>query len=195
MGTQTDMGKSKSNGGTGQTKKSYSGSNVSYGKSGREYKKSSYKPKTYPKSSYSSGGSLRKSSTYVKKAASAYRKSGMSGGQIAACIAAFVIGIIAGLGSFGLITENDRFELVGDKEIKVALGEEFTYREEGARLVSLGRDLSEEVRIETNLEKTEDGYLVDSSKEGIYYIKYTSDDVKYKNTVRVRTIIVGGDAE
>ncbi len=195
MGTQTDTGKSKSNGGTGQTKKSYSGSNVSYGKSGREYKKSSYKPKTYPKSSYSSGGSLRKSSTYVKKAASAYRKSGMSGGQIAACIAAFVIGIIAGLGSFGLITENDRFELVGDKEIKVALGEEFTYREEGARLVSLGRDLSEEVRIETNLEKTEDGYLVDSSKEGIYYIKYTSDDVKYKNTVRVRTIIVGGDAE
>ncbi len=119
----------------------------------------------------------------------------MSGGQIAACIAAFVIGIIAGLGSFALITENDRFELVGDKEIRVSLGEEYVYHEEGATLISFGRDLSEEVKIETNLEKTDDGYIIDSSKEGIYYIKYSSDDVKYKNTLRVRSIIVGGDAE
>ena len=90
-----------------------------------------------------------------------------------------------------LVTEGDRFELLGEKEIHVGIGEEFFYTDEGVKLVSLGRDLSDSVKVETNLKKTDKGYTVDSSRGGVYYIKYTVDDIKYGETVRVRAVIVG----
>lgn len=138
-----------------------------------------------------SDGRSSRSKSSIKAAKTAYRRSGMTVGQFFACVVLLLVGVISGIGTMKLVTEGDRFELLGEKEIHVGIGEEFFYTDEGVKLVSLGRDLSDSVKVETNLKKTDKGYTVDSSRGGVYYIKYTVDDIKYGETVRVRSVIVG----
>ncbi len=139
----------------------------------------------------SAGGRSSQSKNSINTVKTVYRRSGMSVGQFFACVILLLVGVISGIGCMKLVTEGDRFELLGEKEIHVGIGEEFFYTDEGVKLVSLGRDLSDSVKVETNLKKTDKGYTVDSSRGGVYYIKYTVDDIKYGETVRVRAVIVG----
>ena len=86
-------------------------------------------------------------------------------------------------GFFGMqaIAKNDVFEIVGKQTITLQVGEE--YIEEGAKAVCFGQDMSEDVKIEVDPS-------FDIDKEGVYYIKYTIDNIRFKEIVRYRYVIV-----
>ncbi len=111
------------------------------------------------------------------------------------CVAALVIGIAAGAFAYIKMSENDRFELIGDKEYTILVGEDFTYSEEGAVAIALGRDVSGTLSAVTDIPKDENGaYKIDTSAEGVYKIVYTVDSLKYKNIERIRVFrVVGGE--
>lgn len=75
---------------------------------------------------------------------------------------------------------NDKFEIVGDKTITMVLGDQ-PYQDEGAVAISFGRDISDKIVAEEN---------IDYSVAGRYYIKYSVDDIRYKDIYRYRTIII-----
>ncbi len=110
------------------------------------------------------------------------------------CILALTVGFGAGIGAYGFICRDDCFYVIGKKEIAVPLGEDFLYNDKGAMVVEFGQDISEKVKVETNLTDLGDGiYTVDTSVSGRYYIRYTVDTPKYGNVCRIRTFVVGGD--
>lgn len=89
------------------------------------------------------------------------------------------IGGVAGFFTAKYVTRNDIFEIIGEKTITLSLGQ--TYQDEGARAISFGRDISSKIVTESD---------VDYSKEGTYYIKYTVEDIRYRNIERYRTIVI-----
>lgn len=91
----------------------------------------------------------------------------------------FVVGVLGGVGGYYFLSKNDEFLLVGEKEITIALNSE--YVEQGVKVISFGKDKSKEVSITGE---------VDVTKPGKYTITYTSNDIKFKNVKRVRTITV-----
>lgn len=102
----------------------------------------------------------------------------------------FVIGALAGGLVCGMISQNDTFELVGEKSVVINLSNADTYVEEGVKIVSLGRDLSQDVIVEGEIEKDTNGnYIV-----GTYTITYTVEDFKYGEYSIYRVInVVGGE--
>lgn len=83
------------------------------------------------------------------------------------------------------ITRDDVFEVIGDKEVTIFVGE--IYEDEGARAISFGRDITDKIVAENT---------VDNQTAGRYYIKYTVDDIRYKDVARYRVVIVvDGNAE
>ena len=82
------------------------------------------------------------------------------------------------------LTKNDTFELIGDKNITLEINE--TYTEQGVKIISFGKDLKNEVKIESNL---------DTSKEGVYTIIYTINSSRYKNIKRVRYITIANGSD
>lgn len=94
-----------------------------------------------------------------------------------------IIGIIAGVLVFSRLTENDKFVLNGDKEIRLAVGEDF--EDPGATVISFGRDISAEVIVAGERD------LFDPTVEGVYQFLYTVEDVRWGNYQLVRTVIVG----
>ena len=120
------------------------------------------------------------------------------GGWIAIAITlgvAVVSGVLVGK----LITKNDCFVLAGQKDYILEVGESgstYTYTEEGFKVVSFGKDLSDRVTIKTNMTKNIDGsYTIDTSEEGDYYLIYEVDSLKYGKIKRVRTFTVGVEDE
>lgn len=110
------------------------------------------------------------------------------------CILALAAGLAAGIGAYRLVCENDLFELRGEKEYSVSVGEPLEYKEEGVKAVAFGKDVSDTVKTETNMTQLSDGtYTVDTSVPGRYYIKYTSDSAKYTEVCRIRTFVVRGE--
>ena len=105
-----------------------------------------------------------------------------------------IIGGAIGAGVCWFITRDDCFEIIGKEEITLTLkeeGEEFgqynSYIDEGVKVVSFGRDVSDKVYIETDLKKSEDGtYYADEI--GTYYIIYKVDDIKYGKIFTVKRI-------
>lgn len=93
----------------------------------------------------------------------------------------FVVGAVAGVIASRKLTENDKFELIGPKEIRLALNEE--YVEQGAQVISFGRDVSEKVIATSD--------SVDVSKDGVYYVVYTVEDLRWGDFQLVRTVVVG----
>ena len=83
-----------------------------------------------------------------------------------------------------VLTKDDIFEVIGDKTITLTLGER--YEDEGAIAIAFGKDVSSEIKVETN---------VDYEKEGTYYIRYTVDNIRYLNIERYRTIIIEAPSE
>ena len=105
----------------------------------------------------------------------------------------FIIGFTAGYFGGEYLCVNDCFALNGETHITVKQGTAYTYYEEGATVISLGRDLSSEVIIETDLTPTENGtYPIDTSVEQTYTITYTVDDFRYGSVKKIRFITVTG---
>ena len=100
------------------------------------------------------------------------------------------------IGYFGgeYLCANDHFTLNGETHIVIEQGTEYTYFEEGATVISLGRDISSEVMVETDLTATENGtYPIDTSVEKVYTITYTVDDFRYGSVKKIRFItVIGG---
>ena len=84
------------------------------------------------------------------------------------------------------MTKDDRFVLNGEKEITLAVGE--VYEEQGAEVISFGRDISENVVIS--------GDTVDETTEGVYQIVYSVEDLRWGEYQLVRVVTVGdGDPD
>lgn len=96
-----------------------------------------------------------------------------------AIIIALILSAVGGFFTFNQIVKNDCFALIGDKEITLTVGQE--YIEQGATLVSFGRDKSSSVKTSST---------VDTTVAGEYYVKYTSDDFRFKNVCIYRYVIV-----
>lgn len=94
-----------------------------------------------------------------------------------------IIGIVAGFFTYKVITKEDKFQLIGDKEITINVGD--TYEEKGITIIAFGKDISNKVVITGT---------VDTTTEGTYNIVYTVDNFKYKDVKRIRTInVVSGN--
>ena len=110
---------------------------------------------------------------------------------------ALILGVAAGAFACAFICRNDCFELKGKSEYVIELGDEgssTTFVDKGATVVSMGKDISRKVKVSTNLKEVGDGeYLIDTSKEGTYYIVYSVDDERFADVKRVRTFKVGGN--
>ena len=104
------------------------------------------------------------------------------------------IGFATGYWGGKYLCANDCFTLNGKTHITVKQGTAYTYYEEGATIVSFGRDISSELIIETDLTATENGtYPIDTSTERTYTITYTVDDLRYRSVKKVRFITVTGE--
>ena len=111
------------------------------------------------------------------------------------CIFALAAGLVAGAYGYEYICRDDCFELRGKKEVKVMLdAADFVYYDDGVRIIEFGKNISNQVNVETNMTKVARGeYTVDTSIPGKYYIKYTVDSPKYGEVCRIRTVVVGGE--
>ena len=94
-----------------------------------------------------------------------------------------LVGIAAGVAACVFITRNDKFELNGEKEVRIAVGGSFS--DPGATVFSFGRDLSESVQVGG------DYTSFDPTVEGVYQFVYTVDDFRWGDYQLVRTVIVG----
>ena len=86
---------------------------------------------------------------------------------------------VGGFFTAKVLTQNDTFEIIGEQTIYLQVGE--TYQDEGAKVISFGRDLSDQVKSENT---------VDTSVAGDYYIKYTVEDIRFGNVCRYRYVVV-----
>lgn len=96
-----------------------------------------------------------------------------------------IIGIGAGFGTYMFICKNDCFDLIGKDEITLTVDE--VYVENGVKIISLGKDISDQVLVETNLSKNEKGEYY-SEEIGTYYIKYYVKDLKYGTIFKVEKV-------
>ena len=102
----------------------------------------------------------------------------------------FVICVVGGYFVAKYLTQNDVFEIIGEKRIEIMVGQ--TYQDEGARAISFGKDISDKVKSEST---------VNNEVADTYYIKYTVDDIRYRGVERHRIVVVidpsieGGDNE
>ncbi len=127
------------------------------------------------------GGKSNKKNS--KKAKKQLKK--LSFGAVMIALLLLVIGAVSGFFGVKILTKNDCFILNGNDEITLQLGE--TYLDEGANIVSFGKDVSEDVTIETNLKLDSNGkYFAES--EGTYYMIYKSNNFKYGTLFKVQKI-------
>lgn len=92
----------------------------------------------------------------------------------------FIIGGVGGFFTFNYLTKDDKFEIIGDKEITLHVGEE--YVEKGAIVISFGKDESAKIEIDKS--------NLNINEVGNYYIKYTASDYRFKGKVIYRYIEV-----
>lgn len=105
-----------------------------------------------------------------------------------------IIGGAIGVGACWIISRDDCFTIIGNDEITLTLraeGEDIninnSYYDEGVKVVSFGRDVSDKVSITTDLKQNQDGsYYADEI--GTYYIIYKVDDIKYGKIFTVQRI-------
>ena len=120
-------------------------------------------------------------------------------GGVVAILVALAVSIVGGVATEKLVTKNDCFALVGEKEYVIEVGDQnssYTYSEEGFKVISFGKDMSDKVTVTTNMTRNDNGtYSIDTSEEGDYYIMYTVDSLKYGKIKRVRTFTVGASNE
>jgi len=105
-----------------------------------------------------------------------------------------LIGVAIGASVCWTLTRDDCFVIIGNDEITLTLraeGEEInsrnSYTDEGVKVVSFGRDVSDKVYIKTDLKRNEDGSFT-ADEIGTYYIIYKVDDIKYDKIFTVQRI-------
>ena len=110
------------------------------------------------------------------------------------------IGVAVGYFACTALTKNDGFSLKGEKAAVYTVGDgggSVTLKEDGWTLTALGRDAAESVSIETDLQKTDGGYVVPTDEPGIYRIVYRPTHFLFSKYSLVRTVTVnaaeGGD--
>ncbi len=123
----------------------------------------------------------------AKNGAKAVQKVGKNaGGKTILIVAIFlVVGILLGAGVWWLVCKDDCFELVGQEEVVLTLDE--VYVDEGVRVVAFGKDESENITIETNLQMDENGNF-SSGEVGTFYITYKSECFKYGTLFKVQKV-------
>ena len=67
---------------------------------------------------------------------------------------------------------------MGEQTITLNVGEEFV--DEGVNIVAFGKDISDSVKVENNINNT---------VAGRYYVKYTVDNLRYNGVVKYRYVI------
>ena len=115
-------------------------------------------------------------------------------------IVALAIGVAVGYFACTALTKNDGFSLKGEKAVIFTVGDgdgSVTLQEDGWTLTALGRDAAESVSVETDLQKTDGGYVVPTDEPGIYRIVYRPTHFLFSKYSLVRTVTVnaaeGGD--
>lgn len=105
-----------------------------------------------------------------------------------------LIGAAIGVGVGFILSRDDCFEMIGKDEITLTLkedGEEISsknsYYDEGVKIISFGRDISNKAYIKTDLKQNKDGsYYADEA--GTYYIIYQVNDIKYGKLFTIQRI-------
>ena len=109
-----------------------------------------------------------------------------------------IIGGAIGVGACWFVCRDDCFTIIGKDEFTLPMttlenvNGEFvevptSYVDEGVKIVSFGRDISDEVYIETDLKQNPDGsYYAD--EVGTYYMIYKTNDIKYGKIFTVERI-------
>lgn len=113
-------------------------------------------------------------------------------GYLAIAAICLVIGLAVG-GWFAMSsTANDSFTLNGEKNNTVKVGETLSYTDEGITCISMGKDISSCVEINTNMTRSEDGktFTGDTSAECEYFIEYKITEGRFKGLSRVRIFTV-----
>ena len=124
--------------------------------------------------------SIKKSGKTAKSTAKSFGKS-----TTVIIVLFLIIGIGLGIGAGFYISRNDCFEIIGADELTLTIGE--NYYDEGCKVISLGKDVSNDIEIETDLTVNLDGSLTgDETKT--YYILYKSNDIKYGKIFTVTKI-------
>ena len=88
-------------------------------------------------------------------------------------------GAVGGFFGAKLLIKNDKFEINGDQEVVLEVGD--YYVEKGATIISFGRDISKQVKIDST---------VDTTQAGQYYVKYTVEDIRFGEIERYRYVTV-----
>lgn len=97
-----------------------------------------------------------------------------------------IMGIGVGVGAFYFVGRNDCFELIGEDYVVLELGEK--YIDQGVKVISLGKDISSKVVVETDgLIDNGDGSFSATSADR-YAIIYKSNDIKYGKLFTVQRI-------
>lgn len=95
-----------------------------------------------------------------------------------------IAGAAAGIIVSRELTKNDKFELLGEKQLTLAIGE--SYEEPGVKIISFGKDISDKAVCGGDFES-----MGQTPAEGIYQIVYTVEDFRWGDYQLVRTVIVG----
>lgn len=120
-------------------------------------------------------------------------------------VLALLVGLAAGAFACITVSKNDRFLLAGSSAVSIDVsrdGTPFLYAEEGVEAVCFGRDVSDKLTVDTQLQRDAEGrYIIPTDKEGIYTITYTVDCVKFGERApngvikRIRTFTVTATEE
>ena len=121
----------------------------------------------------------RKRSSVSKTAEQAVKKSHPA--TVILTIVFLIVGIAAGVLVSSQITKNDKFILNGEKTVQMEVGGAFV--DEGATVISFGRDISSDVQVS--------GDELNADVEGVYQLVYTVDDLRWGDYRLVRVVVVG----
>ena len=124
---------------------------------------------------------MAKKSDVQKAAEKAVKKSHPA--TLILAILFLIVGAVAGVMLSRELTKNDKFELIGEKQVELAIGE--SYKEAGVKIISFGRDISDKVAYGGDFVT-----MGEIPEEGIYQIVYTVDDFRWGDYQLVRTVIV-----
>lgn len=113
-------------------------------------------------------------------------------GVVGIVIVFLILGLAVGGGLTYYMTRNDCFELIGADELTLTTAE--SYVDEGVKVISFGRDLTDKVHVRTNLVKDAYGnYIPETDADGeisvgTYYIVYTVDCLKYGSIFKIEKV-------
>jgi len=141
--------------------------------------------KTSKKATVNLKWNVSEKSTKEKSKKSNKKIKKLSIGAVIVAVLFMAVGAVGGYFGLKIVTKNDCFIINGKDEITMQIGQD--YVDEGVKVVAFGKDDSNKVKIETNLQKNENGSYT-SNEVGTFYIAYTVDDLKYGTLFKIQKI-------